>query len=149
MLIPARPDAEVQAATREHIDSARHFGQQRRMAIAIARDHLSDADGSGITRQRSRAHPAFKRHFLRGGWNGLKVINEPDGSETYLVSRLSDPRHRFVGFHRVLDPCQIHGPALGNKQTKLQCHALFVPSLRSFPVPLYDIRKVDENTWQL
>src|SRR5260370_482135 len=66
----------------------------------------------------------------------MKVINKPDGSETNLVSRLSDPRHRFVGFHRVLDPCQIHGPALGNKQTKLQCHALFVPSLRRFPVPL-------------
>ena len=65
----------------------------------------------------------------------MKVINEPDGSETNLVSRLSDPRHRFVGFHRILDPCQIHSPALGNKHTKLQCHALFVPSLRRFPVP--------------
>src|SRR6266699_3276827 len=122
VLIPACPDANVQATMREHVNGARHFGEQRRMAIAIARDHLADADGSGITRQRSGAHPAFKRHFLRGAWNRMKVINEPDGSEPHLVSRLSDPRHRFVGFHRVLDPCQIHGPALGNQHTKLQCH---------------------------
>src|SRR6266704_4836290 len=86
VLIPARPDAKVQAAMREHVDGARHFGEQRRMAIAIARDHLADADGPGITRQRSGAHPAFKRHFLRGAWNRVKVINEPDGSETNFVS---------------------------------------------------------------
>src|SRR5713226_7180335 len=122
VLIPARPDAKVQATMREHVYSARHFGQQRRMAIAIARDHLADAYVAGITRQRSRTHPAFKRHFRRRVGDRMKVVNQPGGSETNLVSRLSHTRHRFVGFHRVLDPCQIHGPALGNKQTKLQCH---------------------------
>src|SRR5216684_7971434 len=91
VLIPASPDAKVQATMREHVYGARHFCQQRRMAIAIARDHLADAYVPGITRQRSRAHPALKRHFLRGVWNRVKVVNEPGGSETNLVSRLSDP----------------------------------------------------------
>src|SRR5712692_2196310 len=135
VLIPACSNAEIEPSVTEYIDGARHFCQQRGMAITIARDHLADTYVAGITRQCSRAHPAFKRYFLRGVWNRVKMVNEPGGSEADLVSRLRNPPHRFIGFHRVLDMCQIHGPALGNKQTKFQCHAVFVPSLRSSQVP--------------
>src|SRR5216683_3049358 len=122
VLIPTCSNTEIEPSVTEYINGARHLCQQRGMAIAIARDHLADAYGSGITRQRSRGHPAFKRHFRRRVWNRVKVVNQPGGSETHLVSRLSNTRHRFVGFYGVFDPRQIHGPALGNKQTKLQCH---------------------------
>src|SRR6266851_5895363 len=102
VLIPARSNPEIEPSVTEYIDGARHFCQQRGMAITIARDHLADTYVAGITRQCSRAHPAFKRYFLRGVWNRVKVVNEPGGSEADLVSRLRNPRHRFIGFHRVL-----------------------------------------------
>src|SRR5262245_31706537 len=48
VFIPARPDAKVQAAMREHIDGTGHFSQQGWVAITITRDHLSDTDGPGV-----------------------------------------------------------------------------------------------------
>src|SRR5262245_42849435 len=132
VFIPARPDAKVQAAMRVHIDGTGHFCQQGWVAITLARDHLADADGSGVTRQPSRTHPAFKRYFLPRVGNRVEVVNQPGGSETDFFSRLSDPGHGFVGFHGILDRCQIHGPALGDQHTKCECHAVFVPSLPRF-----------------
>src|SRR5712692_2482337 len=60
VLIPACSNAEIEPSVTEYIDGARHFCQQRGMAITIARDHLADTYIAGITRQCSRAHPAFK-----------------------------------------------------------------------------------------
>src|SRR5713101_7490862 len=50
VLIPTCSNTEIEPSVTEYINGARHLCQQRGMAIAIARDHLADAYGSGITR---------------------------------------------------------------------------------------------------
>src|SRR5207302_3222268 len=50
VLIPACSNAEIEPSVTEYINGARHFCQQRGMAIAITRDHLADAYGPGIAR---------------------------------------------------------------------------------------------------
>jgi hypothetical protein len=84
VFVPASPDTEVKSPVREHIDCARHFGEQSGIAIAVARDRLTNADAPGITRQGGGGRPALKRDFLRWPWGCMKVVDKPGRRETYL-----------------------------------------------------------------
>src|SRR6266480_169831 len=78
VLIPASADAEGKSSMAQNIYGTCHFCQQCRVAIAIAGDDLSDAHAFGIACECCRAGPALERHFLRGNWNSVKMIEEPD-----------------------------------------------------------------------
>ena len=62
----------------ERIDGTGHFGQQCRIAITIARDHLTQAHPPGIACQSGSARPAFEGHLLRGSGDRVEVVIEPD-----------------------------------------------------------------------
>ncbi len=108
VLMPASSDAEGESPVREHIDRAGHFGEQGGIAIAVARDCLTNTDAPGITRQGGGGRPALKRDFLRWPWGRMKVIDKPGGRETDFVGSLGHTRHHLVGFNGVLDACQFH-----------------------------------------
>src|SRR6266700_8147886 len=48
LLVPAGSDAKGEPSMREHIDCAGHFGEQSRIAIAVAGDRLANTDTPGI-----------------------------------------------------------------------------------------------------
>src|SRR5260370_8101725 len=49
----------------------------------------------------------------------MKVVIEPDRLIATLISRLSSAGHCFVGFHGIVDPCQVHCPTLRKLNTIL------------------------------
>ena len=53
----------------------------------------------------------------------MKVVEEPDRSKTKNLGFLGNTSHCFVGFNWVRDAHQVHTPALGDEQTKFECHA--------------------------
>lgn len=61
---PARTNPEVQSSVREDIYCTGHFSKERGIAIAIAGDHLANADTAGIARNGRGGGPALKSHFL-------------------------------------------------------------------------------------
>src|SRR5258708_25898238 len=51
--------------------------------------------------------------------NRMKVVIEPDRLIATLISRVSSAGHCFVGFHGIVDPCQVHCPTLRKLNTIL------------------------------
>src|SRR6266700_421977 len=75
VLVPARADAKVESSVAHYIDGTGHFRQQSRVTIAVAGDHLADADTFGIACQGGGGGPGLKSQFLRGLWDSVKVVN--------------------------------------------------------------------------
>lgn len=67
VLVPACANAEIEAPMAEGVHGAGHLGQERRMAITVAGDQLSDADALRVGGKRGRTCPALKSDCLRGG----------------------------------------------------------------------------------
>src|SRR5579884_1230429 len=78
IFVPACANAEIQASVTEDIDCAGHLCQEGGIAIAIACDHLSDADTFGVASQRGGTGPAFEGDFLGRSRNGVEMVVEPD-----------------------------------------------------------------------
>src|SRR5581483_6140208 len=78
LFVPARADAEIQATMTQYINRACHLCQQRRVAIAVACDHLPDTYPFGVSRKRGGAWPRLESYFLGGRRHGVKVVKQPD-----------------------------------------------------------------------
>src|SRR5260370_38234444 len=78
LLVPASTYAKIESSMTERIDSTGHFCQERRVAITIARDHLTEAHSSGIACQSATARPAFKGDLLRARGTSVELAVQPD-----------------------------------------------------------------------
>src|SRR5262249_49087955 len=110
VFVPTSSNAEVEPPMREHINSTGHFRQQCWMAIAVARDHLTNADTLCVTCKSCGGGPTLKGDFLRWLWDSMEMIHKPGRLETDFVSGLGHSRHRLVSLNGVLDTHQIHDP---------------------------------------
>jgi hypothetical protein len=116
---------------RKDIESARHLHQQRGIAITITGDHLPNAYPLGIACQGRGTGPALKGHFLRRLGNRMKVVYEPNRLIPTRLSSLRHACHRFVGFHWIGDPYQIHQPTLWELNTISERHTKLLLSFRA------------------
>src|SRR5258708_4755916 len=64
VFVPTGPNAEVEPPVAQYIDGTGHFREQRGIAIAIARDCLTDADTLCVTCNGCGGGPTLKRYFL-------------------------------------------------------------------------------------
>src|SRR5437660_7376570 len=117
--VPARTYAKIESSMTERINGTGHFCQQSRIAITIARDHLTEAHPCGIARQSSNACPAFKGDLLHGSGNSAEVVVEPDRVISQCVGFLCDARHRLIRFSVVRYPDQVQTPSLRNNSAKI------------------------------
>ena len=96
----------------ERIDGTGHFGKPRRMAIPLARDHLTQAHSTSIAGQSGSARPAFKGHLLGGCGNSVEVVVEPERVLAQYFGFLRDARHRLIRLRWVRYTGQVHAPSL-------------------------------------
>src|SRR5947207_1820377 len=117
--VPARTYAKIESSMTERINGAGHFCQQSRIAITIARDHLTQAHPCSIARQSSNARPAFKGDLLHRSGNSVEVVVEPDRVISQCVGFLCDARHRLIRLSGVSYPDQVQTPSLRNNYAEI------------------------------
>ena len=120
VLVPARADPEVEAAVAEHVHRGGHFGEQGRVAVAVAGDHLADPDPARVASERGGRGPALECGFEDRPVVGVEVVEEPDGVEPQAFGRLRHPAHRLELLDRILDVDQVEDPALRDEQPEPQ-----------------------------
>jgi hypothetical protein len=77
MLVPTRTDTEVKTSTADYVDGRRNLGDDRRVAVRIARHHLSEPNSTRALADRSHHGPALKHRRVNRLGDVVKVVVDP------------------------------------------------------------------------
>jgi hypothetical protein len=74
------PEADVEAAVRDHIERRRHLAEHCRVTEGRTEHHVPDAQALGLGEQRGGQGPAFERGSV-GEVRPIEVVVEPERVE--------------------------------------------------------------------
>src|SRR5918997_1531154 len=134
VLVPAGAEAEEEPAVAHHVDRRGDLGEERRVAVAVAGDHLPDLDALGVAREPGADRPALEDGVLGRLGGGVEVVVDPDGVVgPGRLGHLGHPRHRLVLLMRVLYLDQVHAPPLRDEDAEIYRHRAYPPVDLSLP----------------
>ena len=119
VVVPARADAQNQPAMTHHVDSARHLGQQRGRAIAVAGDHLAKPDRAGVACQRRDRGPALEDRLQAWLRDRVEVVVEKDRVVARLLRLARAAAHRLVLLDWIRNVGEVHAPTLRHEDPEL------------------------------
>src|SRR5215210_2037141 len=103
VLVPARAQAEEEPPVAHHVDRRGDLGEERRVAVPVAGDHLPDLYPLGVAGEAGADGPALECGLLGGPGDGVEVVVDPDRIEpATLLGDLCHPGHRLVLLDGVL-----------------------------------------------
>src|SRR5215210_210168 len=123
VLVPASAQAEEEPSVAHHVYRRGDLSQKRRVAVAVAGDHLPYLYSLGIAAEAGGGRPALEDRVHRRLRNGVEVVVDPDRVvPAALLGDLRHPGHRLVLLDGIFYLDKIHPPTLWNEHTELNRH---------------------------
>src|SRR5690606_30552696 len=117
VLVPARTDPHLDAATADVVHGRGHLGQVHRRAVGHAGAHLPEPDPLGRGRERGHERPRLVRGLLAGHGRGVEVVVHPHRLPRPGVGTPGQVAHDLP-VPLLLDPDEVESPALGNEHSE-------------------------------
>ena len=112
------------------VDGGGDLGVEGGVAVAVAPDHLADADPLRVPHQGGGDGPALEGGFDLLFRDGVEVVVDPDGVDVRLgFGGFGHGRHGLVLFNRVVDLDQIEFPTLRDEDAEFRCTRHDIPLL--------------------
>src|SRR3712207_3932749 len=92
VLVPAGAETEEEAAVAHRVHRRGDLGQERRVAVAVAGDHLPDLYPLGVAAEPRADRPALEDGVPGGLGDGVEVVVDPE--RVVATALLCDPRDR-------------------------------------------------------